>query len=221
MFGIIDRNAQDKIVRDAQKLFYRARVHTLILSPDMLESTNSAPLRGLIILRPEQFSDLAGVVARVRAAYPDLPLALFLRKSNSGGNLYIYRRIADFVYDDNAEIERLITDLYDANHARSGASDTHIIGGLYMDRSQLYANLYGLPVPFTQVEWMLLYYLLQVYPRAATIGELATVCFQPGHEIREHNVISRVSQINCKIRDSFPALRLIERQENGTYRLHG
>ena len=221
MLGIIDKNVQDKAVGDAQRLFYRARVHTRVISPDSIGYTVIAPLRGILILRPEAFPDLESVLSSLRERFPRLPIALVLPRANATGNRFLYRRMADFVYDDDVEIERLITDLYDANHTRSGAADTHIVGGLYMDRAQPYATIYGMPVPFTQVEWMLLYYLLQVYPRAASVEEMAAVCFRPGHEIHAHNVIARISQINCKVRASFPALRLIERDKSGGYRLHG
>lgn len=219
MFGIIDHDAQNKIVIDAQKLFYRARVHTLILSPDLAPLAHPYPIRGLIILRPEQFTDLEGLVARVRAAYPDIPLVLFLRKDDTDGNLYVYRRLSDFVYDDGVGVDKVTHDLLSAYEAKGGKGENKIAHGLYISRDREYATIFGLPVPYTKVELMLLYYLLLIYPRAASRDELCSVCFQPGHTVSEHNLISRISEINCKTKESFPALRLIERTKENEYHL--
>lgn len=219
MFGIIDGDAQNKIVNDARRLFYRARVHTLILPPDLPALSHPYPLRGLIILRPEQFSDLEETISRVRAAYPDLPLALVLRKDSEGGNLYVYRRMADFVYDDAVSVDKVTSDLLRAYVARGGQGENTIAHGLCISREREYATIFGLAMPYTQVELMLLYYLLLIYPRAASRKELASVCFQPGHTASVRNLISRLSGINCKTKESFPTLRLVERTKENEYRL--
>ena len=221
MLGIIANDKNHKIIKDAQRILYHARMHTLILSPEDLSLSFAYPLRGLVILHPETIPDLEGTVNNLRERFPSLPLALFYRKTNERGNLYTYRRLADFVYDDNVEANALIDDLFSAYEERGGKTPARIVGGLFMERDRKYANIYGFATPYTQIEWMLLYYLLQIHPRAASVSELAAVCFQPGHEINERNVVSRISQINCKTKEYFPACKMIEHVRGIGYRLHG
>lgn len=221
MLGIIATDENHKIIKDARRILYHARMHTLVIPPDDLSLAFDYPLRGLVILHPEAIVDLEKTIQRLREQFSTLPLALFYRKTNTAGNLYTYRRLADFVYDDNVEANTLIEDLLTAYEERGGERQARIVGGLYMERDRRYANIYGFAMPYTEVEWMLLYYLLQIYPRAASVAELASVCFQPGHEISERNVISRISQINCKTKDDFPACLMIEHVRGVGYRLHG
>ena len=218
MFGIIDGNADNQIVRDAQRILFQARVHSAVFPEAPTPLPYPYPLRGLIILRPEALADVEGTVAALRASFPLLPIALFYRETNKTGNRYAYTRIADFVYEDDVRVERVIADLFDAYEARGGAREKKIAGGLCISREKEYATIFGLPTPYSQGNLMLLYYLLKIAPRAATKEELKSIC-----GIRTstaHAMISRISEINCQTNKSFPALRLIERTKENAYRIH-
>lgn len=218
MFGIIESNENNAITLDMRKVLYRTRMHTVILSHALSALPHPYPLRGIIIPRPEAFSDLEELIARVRKAYPALPLALFWREG--GGNRYVLQRYADFVYDDNVSSATVIADLLSAYTERSGEKEKRIAGGLCLSRERAYATLFGLDVPYTHAEWMLLFYLLQIHPRAASAEELAGVCFPPERHQSAHNAVSHLSQIRTKTRAFFPATTLIVREGSG-YRLFG
>ena len=220
MFGIIDGNAKDEGLMAARKILYRERVHTVLLPPDFSPLPYPYPLRDLIILHPERLTDLGDVVARAKAAFPDLPLAIFRPNGATAADLFLYRRCADFVYDDSTGADRVIADLSNAYMARTSKAESNIVGGLHLSRSEEYATLYGFPILFTKVEWMLLYYLLQTHPRAVSAKELAAVAFWPNREISTHNVTAHLSRIRTKLHADFPDCRVIERVAGG-YRLFG
>ena len=217
MFGIIEANEKNEITLGIRRVLYRARMHTVLLSPDLEDLPYSYPLRALIIPCPEQLPNLELVIARIRARFPDLPLALFAREN---ANRFVYRRYADFVYEDTVFSSTVIDDLLSAYRQKSGKSEHRIAGGLCLARDDSYATIFGLPVPYTHTEWMLLFYLLQIHPRAASAAELACVCFPPDRKHTEHSAVSLLSQIRVKTRASFPATALFVR-EGSCYRLFG
>lgn len=216
MLGIITENKNHKIVLDMRKVLYRARMHTAVLSPTLSALPYPYPLRGIILPRPEEFADLEGTVARVRTCYPHLPIALFFRE----GNRYLYQKYADFVYNDNVTSDVVIADLLRAYEEKGGKREKRIVGGLYLSREREFATIFGLDMPYTHAEWMLLFYLLQIHPRAASAQELADICFSPDRTQSAHNAVSHLSQIRVKTRASFPRSTLIVR-EGGGYRLFG
>lgn len=220
MLGIIDASPSHPLVTDARRVLFRARMHTLIISPDTLAPAYDMPLRALLILRPEGFPHIADLCARARAQFPALPLALFLRKTNTEGNAFVYRRLADFVYDDNVTTERLISELFAAHEARGGARDNRIAGGLVMERDREFASIFGLPIPYTESEWMLLRYLLLISPRTATAEELAAIALRPTGAPAPHTAVSHISNINRKTEDALSGYRPIENTGAGGYRLH-
>ncbi len=189
-------------VEAERNIFYRMRIHTLCLSPPKPADAALYPIRGFLIPRPEDISDLESICLQINILFPDIPLAIFYREGR--GNPYLYQRMCDFVFDQNTTSTDIVSRMYSLYKERTGKeTDSLLIGNIRTVLRDPRLFLFGHPLPVTALQWRIVRYLQLTHPRPVPAQEILDTCFSFRHPPAANNVSTQISLLNKRIRHLF------------------
>ena len=181
-------------VEKMRKMFAHLRYFTYCaLTEDMLASVSRYPLHA-ICLKTECITEkLRSDVKEIRHRYPDITILLVSDTQDHALPVDMHLNA------DTPPYHIFFHVLYYLPPSRNSASNMKenlVVKGLLFNSYRNHVRLYGWVASFTGEEVFLLRYLAEIYPRRASVEELASLCFGFGKTAKVSSVFSRISRIN-------------------------
>ena len=147
---------------------------------------------------PEEDSKPPRFCYSFHARYPEIPIAMLIRKDVS---LTKDMRDANIRLFDGHTPHHIISHLLFETSAYHQRDICDCIRSIYRDHLIIrHSTICGIPIHLTPTERMIFRYLLYTYPRTVTAAELHRNCIKPGTTPSISNIFSHIYRINFKSR---------------------
>lgn len=215
MFIIIDRDIESTL--SYRQRLYRNRIHSIHLGENEGDRIATYPAHAILLPHPELLSDPLGIIARLREAYPHLPIAAIHRQG--GPNYYHLQGVADTVFPEKTTVPKMIEELYSLYEKKGNPSPTaRITNCIRTVRTSPVVYVMGTVFLATHTQWMLVRYLNLAAPRAVPTEELLEVGFLPGRERSARNVGAQLNALDRVIERGF-GFRVFSHVRPSSYRI--
>lgn len=191
-------------VERLKKIFVSMRYFTYAATfENMVECAQKYPISDLVIEAEAVTEHLSENVAKIQALYPDIHI--FLLSDDKNHSMPVTIQLPFDITSD----EVLFQILYFGKPTPNSVEDFHenlLVKGMLFNTYVHEIRVYGWIVDFSASDAFLLRYLAEIYPRRATIDELATLCFGYKEKVSDSTVKSRISRINRRAINSLAPL---------------
>lgn len=191
-------------VEQLRKTFAQLRYFTYCATKETMLSCAKRYAPHAICLKTDEITErLKKDLEEIKSAFPSL--AVILITDCVGHSLP-----ADILLPKDAPVTHIFFHVLYYMPAKAYSSpllrQNLLIKGMLFNTYMCHVRIYGWVIRFTGEDVFLLRYLAEIYPRRASIDELAELCFAYGKKASTATVRSRISRINQRAVNSLKAL---------------